>query len=195
MTRGFSVSHKMVLYRLTCPLVKKVASSLNAIRLTMSGWILVISAKIWQHSSRTRFCTAVKAWTTWMWYGHIPRSCVKICHTVFFAESLFPNCTVWSILMDSAIWLAAQQQCSSHFHLFWAVLHFLGSCLLPIQSSQTLRRHDKSLNGLVDLVLQTFDGLQLANNTLPSSLQPLFFAPVLIYHPWHTSICRRKIIH
>ena len=97
--------------------------------------------------------------------------------TLFFAESLFPNCTVCSISMDSAIWLAAQQQCSSHFYLFWAIPHFLSSCLLLIQSSQTLRRHDKSLNDLVDLVLQivlqTFDGLRLANLTLPSSLQPL----------------------
>ena len=45
---------------------------------------------------------------------------------------------------------------------------------------KALRRHDKSLNGLVDLVLQivlqTFDGLRLAKHTLPSSLQPLFFA-------------------
>ena len=188
----------MVLCRLTCPLMWKVASSLNVIRFTTSGWIFVISAKIWQHSTRTRFCTAVKAWTTQMWYSHNPRSCVKIHHTAF-VESLFPKCTVWSISMDSAIWLAAQQQSSSHFYLFWAVPHFLGNCPLPIQSSQTLRRHDKSLNGLVDLilqiVLQTFDGLRLANHTLPSSLQPLFFAPVLICHPWHTSICRRKIIH
>ena len=48
-----------------------------------SGWIFVILAKIWQHSTRTHFCTAVKAWMTWMWYGHILRSCVKIRHTVF----------------------------------------------------------------------------------------------------------------
>jgi hypothetical protein len=64
-------------------------------------------------------------------------------------------------------------------------MHFLSSCPLPIQSSQTLRRHDKSLDGLADLilqiVLQTFDGLRLANHTLPSSLQPLFFAPVMEY--------------
>jgi hypothetical protein len=115
--------------------------------------------------------------------------------TLFFAESLFPNCTVWSILMEFAIWLVAQQQCSSHFYLFWAIPHFLSSCLLLIQSPQTLCRHDKSLNGLVDLVLQTFDRLLLAKRTLPSSLQSLSFAPVLICHPWRKSICRRKIIH
>jgi len=188
----------MVLRQLTCPLVWKVASSLNAIRFTMSGWIFVISAKIWQHSTRTRFCTTVKAWTTWMCYGRFPRSCVKIRHTVFCGIPV-STLTMWSISMDSAIWLAAQQPCSSHFYLFWAVPHFLGSCPLPIQSWQTLLRHDKSLNGLVDLVLQivmqTSDGLWLANHTLPSSLQSLFFAPVLICHPWCTSICRRKIIH
>jgi hypothetical protein len=40
------------------------------------------------------------------------------------------------------------------------------------------------LVGLVlQIVLQTFDGLRLENLTLPSSLQPLFFAPVLISHP------------
>jgi hypothetical protein len=46
----------------------------------------------------------------------------------------------------------------------------------------------------LQIVLQTFDGLPLANHTLASSLQPFFFAPVLSYHPLLTSIRRRKII-
>ena len=198
MTCGFSVPQKMVLCRLTCPLVWKVALSVNAIRFT----ILVGYSSFWLKSGSIprEHTFAPLSKPGWLGCGTVTSwGPVSRFATLFFAESLFPNCTVWSILMDFAIWLAAQQQCSGHFYLFWAVLRFLGSCPLPIQSSQTLHRHDKLLNGLVDLVLQivlqTFDGLRLANHTLPSSLQTLFFAPVLICHPWHRSICRRKIIH
>ena len=43
-------------------LVRKVAMFLNSARIVISAWMLAISAKPWQHSTRVGFWSSVNAW-------------------------------------------------------------------------------------------------------------------------------------
>lgn len=81
-TRGFSVPQKTVVCLFKRPLVWNAASSLKANLLIIPGSMFAISAKTWQHCTLFLFCSSVKGWTTWIWYGFIFKSNLRILLTV-----------------------------------------------------------------------------------------------------------------